>query len=111
MLVKTDTCHGVQQPLVKSLIVGSRKQMDVSKNSGTPKLSIFIGFSIINHPFWGTLIFGNTQMIEVGRKVPQLLWWHLPRVGTSIHHRFSLVTLVFIAVENLMGGCELPAFV
>ena len=27
--------------------------MDVSKNSGTPKSSTSIGFSIINHPFWG----------------------------------------------------------
>ncbi len=34
----------------------------VSKNRGTPKSSILIGFSIINHPFWGTLIFGNTHM-------------------------------------------------
>ena len=34
--------------------------MGVSKNSGTPKSSILIGFSIINHPFWGTTIFGNT---------------------------------------------------
>ena len=31
--------------------------MGVSKNSGTPKSSILIGFSIINHPFWGTPIF------------------------------------------------------
>ena len=30
--------------------------MDVSKNSGTPKSSILIGFSIINHPCWGTPI-------------------------------------------------------
>jgi len=30
------------------------KEMDVS--------SILIGFSIINHPFWGTPIFGNTQI-------------------------------------------------
>ena len=36
--------------------------MDVSKNSGTPKSSISIGFSIINHPFWGTPIFGNTHI-------------------------------------------------
>ena len=28
--------------------------MGVSKNSGTPKSSILIGCSIINHPFWGT---------------------------------------------------------
>ena len=27
--------------------------MGVSKNSGTPKSSILIGCSIINHPFWG----------------------------------------------------------
>ena len=36
-------------------------EMGVSKNRGTPKTSILIGFSIINHPFWGTPIFGNTQ--------------------------------------------------
>ena len=29
--------------------------MDVSENSRTPKASILIGLSIINHPFWGTL--------------------------------------------------------
>ena len=38
----------------------------VSKNRGTPKSSISIGISIINHPFWGpTLIFGNTNVTEV----------------------------------------------
>ena len=36
--------------------------MDVSENSGTPKSSILISFSIINHPFWGTTIFGNTHI-------------------------------------------------
>ena len=38
--------------------------MGVSKNNGTPKSSILIGFSIINHPFWDTTIFGNIH-IEV----------------------------------------------
>ena len=37
--------------------------MDVSENSGTPKSSILIGFSIIKHPFWGTPTFGNTQIL------------------------------------------------
>ncbi len=37
--------------------------MGVSKNRGTPKSSILIGLSIINHPFWGTPIFGNTHII------------------------------------------------
>ena len=41
--------------------------MDVSENSGTPKLSILMGFSIINHPFGGTPIFGNTH-IQIWRK-------------------------------------------
>ena len=36
--------------------------MGVSENSGTPKSSILKRFSIINHPFWGTPIFGNTHM-------------------------------------------------
>ena len=29
-----------------------------------PKSAIFIGFSIINHPFWGTSIFGNTHILQ-----------------------------------------------
>ena len=29
-----------------------------------PKSSILIGFSIFNHPFWGTTIFGNIHMLE-----------------------------------------------
>ena len=31
--------------------------------NGTPKSSILKGFSIINHPFWGTSIFGNPYML------------------------------------------------
>ena len=46
-------------PYGKSLY---KAYMDVSENSGTPKSSILIGFSIINHPFWGTSIFGNTHI-------------------------------------------------
>ena len=38
--------------------------MGVSKNNGTPKSSILIGFSIINHPFWGTTIFGNIHILH-----------------------------------------------
>ena len=33
--------------------------MGVSENSGTPKSSILIEFSIIKNPFWGTTILGN----------------------------------------------------
>ena len=34
------------------------------KNQGTFKSSILIGFSTINHPFWGTPIVGNTHITE-----------------------------------------------
>ena len=46
--------------------VTSHLDLDVSENSGTPKSSILIGFSIINHPFWGTPILGNTHLPELG---------------------------------------------
>ena len=36
--------------------------MEVSWNRGTPKSSIFMGFSLINPPFWGTPIYGNPHM-------------------------------------------------
>ena len=45
--------------------------MGVSKNNGTPKSSILMGFSIINHPFSGTPIFGNTHML-LFRKEPTI---------------------------------------
>ena len=59
-----------------------QQDMGVSKNNGTPKPSILIGVSIINHPFWGTPIFGNTHIplpetnvgkMLVGRRLPFLL--------------------------------------
>ena len=41
------------------------------KNRGTPKSSILIGFSIINHPFLDTPIFGNTH---IGTNRIELRW-------------------------------------
>ena len=46
--------------------------MGVSKNIGTPKSSILIGFSIINHPFSGTPILGNNH-------IPFFLFSHIFR--------------------------------
>ena len=50
-------------------------KLGVSKDSGTPKSSILIGFSIINHPFWGTPIFGNTQMLKGERDALRMNLW------------------------------------
>ena len=50
--------------VVKNARFLNHQHMGVSENSGTPKSSILIRFSItINHPFWGTPIFGNTHML------------------------------------------------
>ena len=49
-------------PLLILKIPETNKHLDVSENSGTPKSSILIRFSIINHPFWGTPFFGNTHL-------------------------------------------------
>ena len=46
--------------------------MGVSKNNGTPKSSILIGFSSINHPFWGTPIFGNIHIVDLLLKLVKL---------------------------------------
>ena len=45
--------------------------MSVSENSGTPKSSILIGVSIVNHPFWGTPIFGNAHIFR-GKQTAKL---------------------------------------
>ena len=71
-------------------------QISVSENSGTPKSSILIGFSIINHPFWGTPIFGNIQIDQrfsglVGRKKPVLQSWTSP-VISEVFVSFILVS-------------------
>ena len=59
--------------------------MGVSKNRFfSPKSSILIGFSIINHPFWGIPIFGNTHMWrqKIHEKVAAVGIFHL----WSSHH-------------------------
>ena len=48
--------------------------MAVSENRGTPKSSILKSFSIINHPFWGATIFGNTHIVFQMRAWGSWLW-------------------------------------
>ena len=38
--------------------------MEVSWNRGTPGSSILVGFSLINHPFGGTPIYGNPHIVS-----------------------------------------------
>ena len=55
-----------------------------------PKSSISIGFSIINHPFWGTTIFGTTHMLG---SVSML----------AKGRRLLIVVKIFLLFERLEG--------
>ena len=66
-----------------------RNYMGVSKNSGTPKSSILIRFSIINHPFWGTPIFGNTHISVCSLKQKNFQSSHFCSVLRPLHWGFN----------------------
>ena len=61
--------------------------MGVSENNGTPKSSILIGFSIINHPFGVPLIFGNTHMI-ICRQL-ETRWETISRFSDMLEYDFT----------------------
>ena len=65
-------CFFIIASFTAPLIQGNN--MAVSENRCTPNSSILIGFSIINHPFWGTTIYGNTHMVKHS---------HNSRLGTT----------------------------
>ena len=47
----------------ESGVDSKRSYMGGSINGGTSKSSIIlVGFSLMNHPFWGTPIYGNPHM-------------------------------------------------
>ena len=82
-------------PNVITPIVGN-PYMGVSKNRGTFKSSILIGFPIINHPFWGTPIFGNIHIspffscVCMGEKNPQ----------ESLENTINTMTLLGVHPNN-----------
>ena len=54
--------------IMRQLIETTTLDIGISKNKGTPKSSILIGFSPINHPFSGSSIFGNTHIQDPPKK-------------------------------------------
>ncbi len=91
--------------------IGFFIDMVVSKNNGTPKSSILIVFSIINHPFWGIPNFGNTHIFpwEIPTSIccgkidhchPSLLSSSFARVTSTIF--FSRCTLK-VTLEHCFG--------
>ena len=78
---------GVGSDVPFSWFVSHHLQMVVSWNRGTPKSSILVGFSLINHPFWGTPISGNTQ-VSIGNYIPSS--WVMFKKGTFFpSHMFT----------------------
>ena len=60
-----------------------------------PKSSILVRFSIINHPFWGTPIFGNTHMRNT-YSIKFVLWW---LKGFSPTHSIESIMIPFILLD------------
>ena len=58
--------------------MNSSYYMGVSKNNGTPKSSILIGFSIINHPFWDSYLHPCFGRFFVNYHLQQLRWHFAP---------------------------------
>ena len=50
--------------VLSPIIIEVAKKLGASEKSGfsPPNHPFLVGFSILNHPFWGTTIFGNTQL-------------------------------------------------
>ena len=61
-----------QVPKIKPNIIGI---WGFPVHGGTPKSSIFIDFSIINNPFWGTPISGNHHIEMVQQHFPNCITW------------------------------------
>ena len=74
--------------------------MGVSENSGTPKSSILIGISIINHPFWGTPIFGNAYMSLISRL--NISWTKSPPL--------KKIDTKNLALENVSQASNMASF-
>ena len=84
----------IQRPDLSSICFAKISHIGVSENSGTLKSSILIGFSIINHPIWGTPIFGNTHI-----QVSSCVW----KVTYETSHPSYLVTPVTPSMGELRG--------
>ncbi len=89
--------------------------MGVSKNRGTPKSSILIGFSIINHPCWGfspyfwkhpyICVFNHFHaylgMSEVGWMY-RLNWFQpIPTSSTSVAYPTKILLFTTTPPQNL----------
>ena len=116
-VVKVFACWDNRPEMRKSCWVS----LGVSKNRGTPKSSILIGFSLINHPFRGTSIFGNThlevksnpwkfkefQQLKESTKIMFALWGRYIHVGFCLKkHLWKNIKVSTKVQVSLPAGSE-----
>ncbi len=92
--------------------------LGVSKNRGTPKSSILMVFSIVNHPFWDTPIFRNIHMIFCWCKpllqnyldtfIPHFLEASLRHSGVTKKKKRTVGRCA--ELSNIQGGKRSPQF-
>ena len=70
--------------------------MGVSINGGTPKSSISMGFSTINHPFWGTPIYGNLQIWNTANPAGHGRWTTFLRQEAAF---WSLMMVLAVLIQ------------
>ena len=76
--------------------------MDVSENNGTPKSSISIGFSIINHPFWGyTHMFSRLHFVSY-----PTYFVHSGSIPGDLATEEGMLAKLEAEVEKVRGPCE-----
>ena len=85
------------------IFFAKNKHMGVSENSGTPKSSIEIGFSIINHPFWGTSIFGNTHIYSSNHHYTYCWWFRNSKQPPETDKRTLYINWCRISSINSHG--------
>ena len=71
--------------------------LEVSYNGGIPKSSTLVGFSTIDHPFWGILIERNPHLYEDG-------WIKKPQDVRMVGLPESLHGLVVASSSSLIIG-------
>ena len=81
---------------------------DVSKNNGTPKSSILIGFSIINNPFWGAPFLETPIWLRPDLGVTKCVGVNLYEIQYQAHGVICTINLIPLSM-TARGGEKICA--
>ena len=85
--------------------------MDVSKNNGTPKSSILIGFSIINNPFWGAPFLETPIWLRPDLGVTKCVGVNLYEIQYQAHGVICTINLIPLSMTARGGEKYAPVVV